>query len=183
MSFANSALAYGSDTHYIFFFFPDKSEGFFHSYNIHFYFPSCLPACLPVISLPPSFILKTMFVCAQSLHSRPTLCDHTDWSPSGCSVHGILQARILEWVAMPSSRGSSRPRDRALLLFRDCLLLCRQIIDHRATGEAPSMTTGSNNWWYQFIDKELNSFFLITLSFKRTTVAYYLQVRRTILSF
>ena len=41
--------------------------------------------------------------------SCPTLCDPTDCSPPGSSVHGILQARILEWVAMPSSRGSSRP--------------------------------------------------------------------------
>jgi len=35
-----------------------------------------------------------------------------DCSPSGSSVHRILQARILEWVAMPSSRGSSQPRDQ-----------------------------------------------------------------------
>ena len=35
-----------------------------------------------------------------------------DCSPPGSSVHGILQARILEWIAMPSSRGSSQPRDR-----------------------------------------------------------------------
>ena len=41
-----------------------------------------------------------------------TLCDPMDCSPQGSSVHGILQARILEWVAMPSSRGSSLPRDR-----------------------------------------------------------------------
>ena len=41
-----------------------------------------------------------------------TLCDSVDYSPSGSSVHGILQARILEWVAIPFSRGSSRPRDR-----------------------------------------------------------------------
>ena len=33
-----------------------------------------------------------------------------DYSPSGSSVHGILQARILEWVTMPSSKGSSQPR-------------------------------------------------------------------------
>ena len=39
--------------------------------------------------------------------SCPTLCDPTD-----CIVHGILQARILEWVAFPFSRGSSQPRDR-----------------------------------------------------------------------
>ena len=43
--------------------------------------------------------------------SCPTLCNPMDCSPLGASVHGILQARILEWVAMPSSRGSSRPRD------------------------------------------------------------------------
>ena len=36
-----------------------------------------------------------------------TLCDHMDYSPLGSSVHGILQARTLEWVAIPSSRGSS----------------------------------------------------------------------------
>ena len=41
-----------------------------------------------------------------------TLCDPLDCSPPGSSVHGILQARILEWVAMPSSRGSSLARDQ-----------------------------------------------------------------------
>ena len=38
-------------------------------------------------------------------------CNPMDCSLPGSSVHGILQARILEWAAMPSSRGSSRPRD------------------------------------------------------------------------
>ena len=42
----------------------------------------------------------------------PTLCDSVDCRPPGFSVHGILQARILEWVAVPPSRGSSQPRDR-----------------------------------------------------------------------
>ena len=41
----------------------------------------------------------------------PTLCDPMDCSLPGSFVHGILQARILKWVAMPSSRGSSQPRD------------------------------------------------------------------------
>ena len=41
----------------------------------------------------------------------PTLCDPTDCNPPGSSVRGILQARILEWVAISSSRGSSQPRD------------------------------------------------------------------------
>ena len=42
----------------------------------------------------------------------PTLCNRTDCSPPGSSVHGILQARILEWAAVPSSKGSSQPRDQ-----------------------------------------------------------------------
>ena len=42
----------------------------------------------------------------------PTHCDPTDCSPPGSSVHGILQARILMWVAIPSSRGSSQSRDQ-----------------------------------------------------------------------
>ena len=46
---------------------------------------------------------------AKSLQLCPTLCDPMDHSPPGSSVHGILQARILQWVAMPSSRGSSNP--------------------------------------------------------------------------
>ena len=43
--------------------------------------------------------------------SCPTLCYPVDCSPLGSSVHGIFQARILEWVAISFSRGSSQPRD------------------------------------------------------------------------
>ena len=49
--------------------------------------------------------------CAQSLQSCPTLCNPMDCSPPGSSVHEILQARILEGVAIPSSRGSPQPRE------------------------------------------------------------------------
>ena len=45
--------------------------------------------------------------------SCPTLCDPTDCSPPGSSVHGIFHARVLEWVAISYSRGSSWPRDQA----------------------------------------------------------------------
>ena len=45
-----------------------------------------------------------------------SLSDSMDCSPSGSSVHGILQARILEWVAMPSSRGSSDPGIKPITL-------------------------------------------------------------------
>ena len=44
--------------------------------------------------------------------SCPTLCDPMDCSPPGSSVHGILQARVLKWVAVSFSRGSSQPRDQ-----------------------------------------------------------------------
>ena len=51
-------------------------------------------------------------VCAKLLQSPLTLCDPVNCSLPGSSVHGTLQARILEWVAVLSSWGSSRPRDR-----------------------------------------------------------------------
>ena len=47
--------------------------------------------------------------------SCPTLCDPLDSSPPGSSVHGILQARILEWVTVPFSRGSSWPNSQTHL--------------------------------------------------------------------
>ena len=51
-------------------------------------------------------------VCVQLLQLCPTLCDPIDCSPPGSSVRGILQASILEWVAIPSSRGPSPPREQ-----------------------------------------------------------------------
>ena len=52
--------------------------------------------------------------CFQKLHAKSLQSCHTLYNPMDCSssVHGILQARILEWIAMPSFRGSSQPRDR-----------------------------------------------------------------------
>ena len=46
-----------------------------------------------------------------------SLCNPMDCSPPGSSIHGILQARILEWVALPSSRESSRPRDQTQVSY------------------------------------------------------------------
>ena len=48
---------------------------------------------------------------AKSLYSCPTLCDPVDLSPPDFAVHRIVQARVLEWAAMPSSRESSQFRD------------------------------------------------------------------------
>ena len=52
--------------------------------------------------------LTTVLCCTQSCL---TLCNHLDWNRQGFYVHGILQARILEWVAYPFSSRSSRPRN------------------------------------------------------------------------
>ena len=66
-----------------------------------------------------------MHVCAQLCL---TLCDPMDCSPPGSSVHGILQARILEWVAMPSSRRSSWLRDQTCFSYIACI--GRQVLYH-----------------------------------------------------
>ena len=57
-----------------------------------------------------------------------TLCNTMDCSPPGSSVHGILQARILEWVAVSFSRGSSRPKDRTWVSY-----VGREILYHQDT--------------------------------------------------
>ena len=58
-----------------------------------------------------SGVLSLSVSLSEALQSCPTLFNPMDCSPPGSSVHGILQARILEWVAIFFSRGSSGPRD------------------------------------------------------------------------
>ena len=65
------------------------------------------------------YLFSTIVIALQIQHisymiaqSCLTLWDPVDCSPSGSSAHGILQVRILKWVAMPSSRGSSQPRNQ-----------------------------------------------------------------------
>ena len=60
--------------------------------------------------------LYSQFFC-KSIQSCPTLCDPMGHSPTVSSVHRILQTRILKWVAMSSSRGSSQPRDGTCVSF------------------------------------------------------------------
>ena len=54
---------------------------------------------------------------AKSLQLCPALCDSVSCCPPGSSVHGILQARILGFVAVTSSRGSSQPRDQTCMSY------------------------------------------------------------------
>ena len=87
-----------------------------------FYRHSCSelrkPSSKPAASLLPDVTTESelkVFVA----QSCPTLCDPMDCSPPGSSVHGIFQAKILEWVAVPSCRGSNPG-----------LLHCRSILYH-----------------------------------------------------
>ena len=73
------------------------------------------------------FLLFFFCMCAQSW---PPLYNPMDFSPSGCSVHGISQARILEWVSISFSRGNSWSRDRIQI---SCIsYIHRQILYHWA---------------------------------------------------
>ena len=78
--------------------------------------------------------LRVTCVCTRSLQSCLTLYDAMDCSPLGSSVHMILQARILEWIAMPSSRGSSQPRDWTHISYVSCI--GRRVLYRWATWEA-----------------------------------------------
>ena len=69
----------------------------------------------------------------------PSLCDPVDCNPPGSSVHGILQARTLEWVTMPSSRGESSWRSD--WTWASCI--GRTVLYHWATWEAPLDNWGS----------------------------------------
>ena len=85
--------------------------------------------------MPPKTLNFQRILCmpAKSLQSCLTLCDLMDSSPPGSSVHGISQARTLEWIAMPSPWGSSRPRDQTRVSCVSCI--GRQILHHCTTGE------------------------------------------------
>ena len=58
---------------------------------------------------------------AKSLQSCPALYNPMDYSPSGSSVHGTLQARTLEWIAISSSRGSSQLKDGTRFSYVSCI--------------------------------------------------------------
>ena len=72
--------------------------------------------------------------CAKLLQLYPTLCDPMDCRPPGSSVHGILQARLLEWLAISSSRASSWCKDRKCVSHVSCA--GRQVFTSNANWEA-----------------------------------------------
>ena len=84
------------------------------------------------------FYLRASYVLCSVAQSCLTFQDPMDCGPPGTPVNGILQARILEWVAISSSRGSSQPRDGTHISCISCI--GRQTLYHCATWEAPSQS-------------------------------------------
>ena len=60
-------------------------------------------------------LLKGRLCACSVVQSCPTLCDFMDCSPPGSSIYWIFWARILEWIALSFSRGSSQPKDRTCI--------------------------------------------------------------------
>ena len=103
---------------------------------------------------PPksSFIgfLSHWHVCSKLLQSCLTLCDPTNCSLPGSSANGILQARTLEWLAMPFSRGPSWPRDRLVSLMSPTV--------------AGGFFTTSTTWQLSTVTKELSQTLILKMN-------------------
>ena len=76
-----------------------------------------LKCCFFLIFISLNIVIGGCVLCSKSLQLCLTLCDPMDCSLQSYSVHGILQARLLEWVVIPFSRGSARLRDQTLSLI------------------------------------------------------------------
>ena len=105
-------------------------------------------------------LLYIWYMCALSVTQLcPTLWDPMDWSPPGCSVHGILQARILEWVAIPFSRGSSQPRDQKYASYVSCI--AGRFFTTNSTREGQSRYSGASSilFYIYWMDSAASPFF------------------------
>ena len=87
-----------------------------------------------------------VYMHTKLLQLCPILCNPIDCSLQGSSVHGILEARILGWVAMPFSRGSSWPRDWTYVSYVS--LYCRQVLFPLSHLGSPSPALHPSNIYY-----------------------------------
>ena len=89
-------------------------------------------------------LLHIKLMCSVlSRFSCVPLGNPTNGSPPGSSVHGIVKARILEWVAMPSSRGTSRPRDQ----MSPALRIAIREVQNKATMNIQKKKSSSRLTW------------------------------------
>ena len=116
---------------------------------------NALEASLWQISLSTQALSSVVCVClCECLVAQwcPALCDPIDCGPPGSSVHGISQARILEWVTVSSSRGSSWPRDGTRFSHISCI--SRQSLYHCTAWKAlPNVSYKWTHTSYMYISK------------------------------
>ena len=97
--------------------------------------------CIYVVS-PETYTVLTVLLFSHSVVSNSLRPPRL--SPPGSSVHGVFQARLLQWVAISYSRGSSSPRDQTRVSCVFCI--CRCILYHCATWEALTNLEASNKY-------------------------------------
>ena len=115
-----------------------------------------LPALEGILGFPLMFLNKQ--VACVCVLSHVWICGPMDCSPSGSSVHGIFQARILEWVAISYSRKSSQPKDRTHISNPSLLRLQQWQADSLPLvprGKPPGRS-GIKGWIYRIAAERLN---------------------------
>ena len=90
-----------------------------------------------------SFWFSRLEVCAKLPQLYLTLCNPVDCTLPDSSIHGILQARILQWVAIPFSMGSSPPRDQTQVSHVSCIGRC--VLYHYCHLGSPRFEVGLEN--------------------------------------
>ena len=114
-------------------------------------------------------------MCAQSC---PTLCGPMDCNPPGSSVYGIFQARILEWMAMPSSRAFSQFRDQTHVSYVSCI--GRRVVYHWQHLGSPVILSTSSKSVLMWIFVRQNFLVLVCLTrflqYPHFQMAIWLQI-------
>ena len=109
-----------------------------------------------------------------------TLCNPMDCGPPGSPLHGISQAKILEWVAIPISRGFSQPRDQTQVYFVFCT--GRQILYHCATWETFIQSGPYSNMSGVLLSRSLDTYVLAHKgNYMRAEGAGHLQAKERVL--
>ena len=120
-------------------------------------------------------------MCAWCVLRRVWLCNLMDCSPPGPFVYGISQARILEWVTISSSRGSSRPRNQTWVSCVSCT--DRQILYHWAIWEAQHTHTSMSMFnWHFAVQLKLMQHCKSTILLLKKQIKYQLQTKGLICS-
>ena len=119
------------------FYFCVVNWAYFPMFKNHLWFWELCSYALPMFLLYHNSAYLVCVLCVLVTQSCPTLCDPMDCSPPGSSGHGILQARIQEWVAIPFSNPGMEPKSPTLQA--DSLLSERELLN----------STKNSPLWYE----------------------------------